>query len=268
MAILGFNGNSEAISDNTLLVMTFNIRVGAGMKDPGTSPHKLKDSPKILDSIAKAIKSVEPDVIGLQEVQGDKQAERLAKALNMNYVYKRHGSDKNAKWWGVAILSKYDITKSNNFAVYSGGGKPGRARTLLACTINIKGKEITFFNTHFQDKGSALKKEPKYTMKKMSKFKTPVILMGDLNMTPEDPKMKPITDKLKDSCEAIVNEKSAFIKANGTFQSPNDPKYDHWRIDYIFYDPKSFRVIDVGLLKREYWNTSDHIGYFCRIELI
>jgi len=259
---------SEAASDVTLTVMTFNIRVGSGMINPGTSPHKLKDSPKVLDLVAQAIKSVSPDAVGLQEVQGDDQAKTLAEALDMNYVYKRHGWDEDARWWGVAFLSKHNIIKSKSYTVYSGGDMSGRARILLACTIALKGKKITFFNTHFKDKGNALKKEPKYTIKKISKCKNPVILMGDLNAVPEDPRLKPIKEVLKDSCEAVANENSAFIKTNGTFQSPNDPKYDHWRIDYIFYDPKSFRVMEVGLIDKQYWDASDHIGYFCRMELL
>ncbi|KKL89372.1 hypothetical protein LCGC14_1915370 [marine sediment metagenome] len=268
LAVLALMGNSEASSKDTFSVMTFNIRVGVGMVKPGTPPNKLKKSPKILDSIAKAIKFVDPDVLGLQEVQGKKQAKKLAKALNMNYVYKRHGSNKYTSWWGVAILSKYNIIESKNYTVYSGGYMPWRARTLIESTIDIKGKKIAFFNAHFRHQGNALKKQPKYIMKKISKSKNPLILLGDLNMLSDDPRFKPIKGKLKDSCEAVKNKNSDFIKANGTYLSPNDPKYANRRIDYIFYDPKFFRVIDVGLLNKKYWNTSDHIGYFSRIELM
>ena len=87
-------------------------------------------------------------------------------------------------------------------------------------------------------------------------------------MLSEDPNFEPIKAGLKDTLEAVEDEKAAFIKTQGTFQSPNDPKYDHWRIDYIFYDPKSFRVTEIGLLEKDYWNTSDHIGYFSRLELM
>jgi len=255
-------------SDKNLVVMTFNIRVGVGMIKPGTPPHNLKNSPKILDSIAQAIKSVDPDIVGLQEVQGENQAKILAETLSMNYSYSRHGNNKDASWWGVAILSKYEIINSKNYTVYSGGQKPWRARTIIECTIKVNDKNISFFNTHFQHQGDALKKEPKNAIEKISESKNPVILMGDLNMQPDDSNLKPIKDALKDSCEAISNENSNFAKTNGTFQSPNDPKYDHWRIDYIFYDPKTIRIIDVGLVDKKYWDTSDHIGYFATIELI
>ena len=262
-----FTEQCLAAQGNEITVLTFNIRVGVGMTQPGTSPHKLKESPKILDAIANAIKSVNPDVVGLQEVQGKSMAKELSQKLGMEYSYAHHGNSKDAKWWGLAFLSKYKILRSKNYPVYSGGNKPGRARTLLECTIGLNGRKITLFNTHYQDKSGALKKEPKYTMKKISKCKNPVILMGDLNMLPDDPLFKPIKDKLRDSCEAVENKNSAFIKTNGTFQSPNDPKYDHWRLDYIFFDPNSFHVSDVGLLDKKYWDASDHIGYFCRIEL-
>ena len=262
-----FVGPCFATQENEITVMTYNIRIGVGMVKPGTPPAKLKKSPKILNEIANAIKSVNPDVVGLQEVYGKSMAKELSKLLGMEYSYRRHGDNEHAAWWGVAILSKHKILKTKSYSVFSGGSKPYRARTLLMSNIDFKGKTISLYNTHYQDKNGALKKEPKYTMKKISKSKNPVILMGDLNMLPDDPLFKPITDKLKDSCEAVNNENSAFIKTNGTFQSPNDPKYDHWRIDYIFYDPESFQVLDVGLLDKGHWNASDHIGYFSRIKL-
>jgi len=262
-----FTEHCLAIQENEITVMTYNIRIGVGMVKPGTPPAKLKKSPKILDEIVAAIKSVNPDVVGLQEVYGKKMAKKLSKMLGMEYSYRRHGDNEHAAWWGVAILSKHKILKTKGYSVFYGGDKPYRARALLMSTIDFNGKKITFYNTHYQDKDGALKKEPKNTMKRIAKSKNPVILMGDLNMVPDDPLFKPITDKLKDSCEAVNNENSAFVKTNGTFQSPNNPKYDHWRIDYIFYDPESSQVLDVGLLDKEHWNASDHIGYFSRIKL-
>jgi endonuclease/exonuclease/phosphatase family metal-dependent hydrolase len=39
----------------------------------------------------------------------------------------------------------------------------------------------------------------------------------------------------------------------------------HRRIDYIFIDPKSFEVKDVGILPEKHWSASDHIAYFACI---
>ena len=262
-------------SDVPLTVMTFNIRVGAGIKMFGTIPHLLKNSPKNLDFIAQAIKSVDPDVVGLQEVQGDNQAKSLAKLLNMNYVYKRYGSHQVENWFGVAILSKHKITNSKNYSIAGLGS--AQERTLLECTIDVKGRETTFFVTHIHHKVNR-DKQFKKVLKKILKSKNPVILMGDLNTVPESPEIQPLKETLRDTCEAVTNENSDFIQNNGTAHPKfsgsalqrlfNTPYHDHFRIDYIFCDPRSFRVIDVGLTNKEYWNASDHLAYFARLELI
>jgi len=270
--------DSKTASDMPFTAMTFNIRVGAGIRNIRTIPHKLKDSPKNLEFIAQAIKSVDPDVVGLQEVQGDDQAKSLAKLLNMNYVYKRYGSHPDENWFGVAILSKHRIKTSKNYSI--AGWRTAKERTLLKCTIDVKGREVTIFATHIHHMVNR-EKQFKKILKQISKSKNPVILMGDLNTVPESPEIERLKESLRDTCEAITNENSDFVRTNGTAHPKiiqvlgmllqklfKTPYNDHFRIDYIFCDPKSFRVIDVGLTSREYWDASDHLGYFARLELI
>jgi endonuclease/exonuclease/phosphatase family metal-dependent hydrolase len=269
---------SRMPSDVPLTAMTFNIRVGAGTKNIRTIPHKLKDSPKNLEFIAQAIKSVDPDVVGLQEVQGDDQAKSLSKLLNMNYVYKRYGSHPVENWFGVAILSKHRIKTSKNYIIAGWG--TAQERTLLECTIDVKGREVTIFAAHIHHKVNR-EKQFKKILKQISKSNNPVILMGDLNTVPESPEIQPLKESLSDTCEAVTNENSDFVKTNGTAHPKmiqamgrliqklfKTPYHDHFRVDYVFCDKQSFRVIDVGLTNKQYWNASDHLAYFARLELI
>ncbi|TET95656.1 MAG: hypothetical protein E3J28_00270, partial [Desulfobacteraceae bacterium] len=81
----------EVDESRCLKFMTYNIRVGAGIENPFTSIRNLPSSREKLERIALAIKSVDPDVIALQEVRGIHQATFLAKTLNLNYAYSSHG---------------------------------------------------------------------------------------------------------------------------------------------------------------------------------
>jgi hypothetical protein len=47
-----------------------------------------------------------------------------------------------------------------------------------------------------------------------------------------------------------------------------DAKKPVLRVDYIFYDPKSFSVVDVGLMDKKYWGASDHIAIMSRLKLL
>ena len=69
-----------------LRVMTFNIRVGYGAKHPNMSPWDLRKQAKNLPPIIEAIRSVVPDIIGLQEVYQSGQARQIANALGINTV--------------------------------------------------------------------------------------------------------------------------------------------------------------------------------------
>ena len=63
-----------------------------------TSAAFFRSCPKKFDLIVSAIGSVNPDVIGLQEVSND-QAARIARSLYMNYVYSWHNSSGSYGVW-------------------------------------------------------------------------------------------------------------------------------------------------------------------------
>ena len=109
LACLFFN-DAQAAGDNSGLItaMTYNIRVGAGTAQWGESPYKLKDNANLdLQPVAAAIESVDADVVGLQEVYGQQQAEQLGQLLSMAVAYVPHGQGKHGGWWGVALLSRF-----------------------------------------------------------------------------------------------------------------------------------------------------------------
>jgi endonuclease/exonuclease/phosphatase family metal-dependent hydrolase len=243
--------------NNKLTFMTFNIRVGGGIENPGMNPAELKSSREKMEKIASAIESIDPDVLALQEVKGFSQAKQLAKRLNLNYVYMAHKD-----FWGLAILSKHKILKAEDEEIckdckvtLSSNKVVTDPRIAIVSAIDINGKQITFINVHYHL--GVYEQQVKATMKVLNDVSGPVVLMGDLNRKESDLEMKPIQNRLNDTCLAVETENSERIKKIGT---KIGGKAAGLRIDYIFVDPDSFEVVDVGIAEK-YREASDHYGY-------
>ncbi|UCG63845.1 MAG: endonuclease/exonuclease/phosphatase family protein [Deltaproteobacteria bacterium] len=237
---------NKNLKEESFTVMTYNIRVACGREDYGVSPYLCKASKKNLLRVAAAIRSIDPDVIGLQEVKGFCQAKFLAKTLNLNYAYSPHPS----AWWGLTVLSKFKILKLRSKQIHSGLDP----RVAQVCAINIGGKPITFINVHYHL--GDYEQQVGATMRLLKDTKAPVVLMGDLNRKPWHYELKPIRENLIETCEAVDTIGSRYVAIWGT---------GYGRIDYVFADPNSFEVIDVGLIPKEHWPASDHVAYFARV---
>ena len=255
------DSTEKTLTSNELTFMTFNIRVGGGIENPGMNPGKLKSSKEKIEKIALAIESTDPDVVALQEVKGSGQAKQLANRLNLNYAYMAH-----QEFWGLAVLSKHKIVKtdSNNICrdckiKLSSGKTYNDPRISLVAVIDINGTQITFINVHYHL--GVYEQQVKATMELLRNIKEPVVLMGDLNREQDDSEMKPIQDKFNDTCLAVDTETSENVKKTGTIVvGPSVGR----RIDYIFVDPESFEVKDAGIVK-EYRDASDHYAYFANV---
>lgn len=234
-----------------ITVATFNIRMGFGHADRQIGPYSLRGHWRAIDSVTEAIRSVDADLIALQEVDGPAQAKKLAKTLNMNFAYRSHPNP----WWGVAILSKFPIVDRKT--IYLGGVDLGR--NALQATINLGGHAISIVSIHrdHRDKSviayNALNRYLRST-------RDPVILAGDFNTIPSDSKLR-LFAGFSDTANEVDTIGAQLVKVVGTWYYPPT------RIDYIFIQPKKFRVLDVGIPEQEYEKSSDHRLYFAKLEL-
>ena len=245
----------EAISkDQCLTLMTYNIRVGAGRKKLLMPVKYLNSSGKKLEKIAAAIKSVDPDIISLQEVKGSVQAKSLADALGFNYVYVSHRDSRLE--WGLAVLSRFTIAEYKQEVLHHDDKKP---RVALVCTINLPDSSITVANVHYAL--GDYDKQVKETMRILGDISGPALLMGDLNLIDPEKGLAPMRAELIDTCEAVDTKGSREAKQRGTF------RFGSKRIDYIFIDPDYFTVLDVGLTAEEHRKASDHLAYFACVTL-
>lgn len=250
----GIPGDTPA-KNNFLTVMSYNIRVGYGGKDRGVDPYTLSMRKETLPPIVAAIQSIDPDIIGLQEVRGLGQARRLAEALDMNYAYEGHSTGSSRpSWWGVAVLSKYPILKAKGIQISSGRGN---TKSALICMVDIGGQPTAFFSIH-KDKDLKSGSSFKIIMRAVDKIGGPIVLIGDLNMHPYDRRLELLQRRFIDTAMAVDTEGAKNARNTGTFLGLG-------RIDYVLVDPQYFAVQDAGIISREHWNASDHLAYYSRI---
>ena len=245
----------EAISkDSCLTLMTYNIRVGAGRENFLMPVKYLNSSGEKLEKIVSAIKSVDPDIISLQEVKGSVQAKSLADALGFNYVYVSHGDSRLE--WGLAVLSRFTIAEYQQKVIHHDDKKP---RVALVCAIDLPDSSITVVNVHYAL--GDYDKQVKETMRILGDISGPALLMGDLNLIDPEEGLAPMRAELIDTCKAVDTKGSREAKQRGTF------RFGSKRIDYIFVDPNYFTVLDVGLTAEEHRKASDHLAYFACVEV-
>lgn len=246
-----------SLAGEQLTVMTYNIRIGAGTDDlPKQALRDLRFGPEKLQPIVKAIQSVDPDIIGLQEVRGEGQARRLAQALKMHFAFEWHLT--NNQWWGVAILSKFKILKARGVEISTGRGK---TKSIVIATLKVGGSPVTAISVH-KDKDSEDGDSFRIIMKEVSRIKEPVILMGDFNVDPDDSRLGLLRPRFVDTVTAVNTKNAEYVRDEGTFFSSQR------RIDYVFVNPLRFKVLDVGLIPYEHWEASDHLGYYARVSLM
>jgi endonuclease/exonuclease/phosphatase family metal-dependent hydrolase len=240
---------SEVVKGSCLQLLTYNIRVGAGRDGLLTPVKYLTSSKSKLKKIALAIRSVDPDIIALQEVRGAAQAEFLADSLSMNYVYLSHEDSRLE--WGLAVLSRFKINEYHGKLIRYDAKKP---RVALVCTIELDDSSFTIINVHFHL--GDYDEQVEETIRLISSVTRPVILMGDFNLIDPDDGLTPIKKKLVDTCEVVDTKNSQEAEEIGTH------RFGSKRLDYIFVDPNYFSVLEAGLAPEQHWSASDHIGYF------
>ena len=209
-------------------------------------------------AMVDVLKEKKPAFIGLQEVLF-RQLEYLNGAMP-EYQYIGVGRDDGKQKGEFSPIfydsNKYDLIKSSTFWLsktpeeISIGWDAAMERI---CTYGLfqdkaSRKKIWVFNTHFDHVGvKARKKSVKLIHKQIKQINTeklPVVLMGDLNLMPEEKPIQFLARKLKDG---LLVSKSPQSGPTGTFNGFNISEPIARRIDYIFvrgYDVLDYQHID------------------------
>jgi endonuclease/exonuclease/phosphatase family metal-dependent hydrolase len=219
------SGASALAAERGLRVASFNIRHGVGL-----------DGVLDLARIAAVVERSGAEVVGLQEVDNHwsarsdfvDQATWLAERLDMHVAFGANldldppapGSPR--RQFGTAILSAHKIRSTTNTLLPRPLG--GEQRGLLEVLIKVRGIPVRVFNTHLQHDSQVERLAQVDQIRQvLATANESVVLLGDLNATPETPEIEGLTDLLVDAWV------TAGVGDGFTF----DAATPHARIDYV-----------------------------------
>jgi endonuclease/exonuclease/phosphatase family metal-dependent hydrolase len=241
--------NGKAVS---LKVMSYNIHHANPPSKPG-----LID----LAAIAQVIKTNQPDLVAIQEVDvhtkrsGDtlNQAKALGALTGMHYFFGK-AINYDGGEYGVAILSKFPLRDVTVHQLPSDTSTHGEPRILLVAAVSLPGGRTVYFgNTHMDAQRSAVNRE--LQIKKIlditAGIKEPMIIAGDFNATPESSVIQQLDQRFRRTCNPC-----GFTIPN---VNPNKT------IDFIAYTPATrFTVVKHEVIAEPY--ASDHLPVMAELK--
>lgn len=186
------------------------------------------------DIMAKEILSHGADIVGLNEMHSDSKAgaiypnqtKKLGELTGIENTYFAEAIDWPPEGpYGNGFLSKYKILSVETIKIPDPCPKRYNGYYETRCLLKAKLENgytvlVCHFGLNLDEEENAVKT----ILENLAKEKC--ILMGDFNVTPENPVLNPLRAVMKDAAEG-------FCQATPTFPS-NEPKI---KIDYIFVSP-------------------------------
>ncbi|MBP9989458.1 MAG: endonuclease/exonuclease/phosphatase family protein [Ruminococcus sp.] len=200
------------------------------------------------DNFAQTMKSFDADVIALNEVHGEgvdeeyqEQAKILGEKIGYNYYFAKACDIDGPNPFGNAVLTRLPIKKIENVPIPDPEPKAYdgyyETRCILKMTVDTT-PEVTFYITHFGLNPDEQDNAVKTLLENLDSEYS--VLMGDLNVKPDNKVLDRIREVLCDTAKEVTPELYSF---------PAD-KPDR-KIDYIFVSKniktENFRVPEIIL---------------------
>jgi endonuclease/exonuclease/phosphatase family metal-dependent hydrolase len=195
VAFLGHRGAPATASDVTdsperppwtLRVLSYNIHHGVG-----------NDEVLDVDRIARLIRSLDPHLVALQEVDnrtertgGVDQAAELGRLTGMSPVFGKF-MDFQGGEYGMAVLSVLPIVASRNHRLPEGA--EARSALVVRGRLPQDHGELTFAGIHFYRTAEERMAQARRLLEILALEEGPVILAGDFNSTPDSAVMSLIS---------------------------------------------------------------------------
>lgn len=210
-------------------------------------------------AMADVIKRENPDIVGLNEMRGkgpdagyENQIEILSDLTGMKYRYFAKAFDvKGLNPYGNAVLSKIPIVSADTFYVPNPIPKPEYKYYEQRCVLKAKFENgLTVLITHFGLNPDEQENAVETVLSLIENEKC--ILMGDFNVSPENPVLTPVRNRLNDA--------AALFEAPRCSYPSDTPKV---KIDYIFASP------DIEIIKADIPEivASDHRPHTAEINI-
>ncbi len=199
------------------------------------------------ERIASPIRSVNPDLVGIQEVdmfthrsRGMDSLRALSEATGLPHALFVPTMDFDGGQYGTAVLSRHPIEMNVIFPLPTAGLEP---RAVGCVRVRPDGEQgLWFVNTHLSYKSAEVRYEQlsvlKRHMDEIIPHEMPTVLLGDFNT--EECLFPVVGDRFRD-----INGDLRYV----TF--PHPPM----AIDRIVYTPSNLSVIDSGMVESD---ASDH----------
>lgn len=264
-------------AQNTLRVMTFNIRLN-------TASDSLNAWPYRKDNVASQILFHKIELLGVQEALHDQMMDLQQRLPQFKYV---GGGRDDGKTKGEYSSIFYDSTKlqllsSNMFWLSETTNVAGSkgwdaAITRIVTWAKFKDRrsnKIFFaFNTHFDHMGKIARRESaKLVLQKVKEIagSTPAVITGDFNAEPTDEPIQVIVDKnnplhLSDSKEL---SQTLHYGPTGTFTGFQSKERNDQPIDYIFLKG-NWKVLSHATISQTWMGrfASDHFSVMAELLL-
>ena len=214
----------------TLKIGTFNIQHGADHVYYLETKKERIDFPLM----ASVIRAEELDICALNEVReesetpvGIDQAKEIAACLGYHYVFGK-AIDFRGGAYGNAIVSRYPITRTrlHPIAIPKEQRLPEHRyyedRVLLEADVDVDGEILTVFACHFGLAPDEQEKAARIIRAAQAETKTPIVLLGDFNVTPDTAVYRSLAETFTDAADGTRDD--------FTFPSHAPSR----KIDYIF----------------------------------
>lgn len=183
-----------------------------------------------LDYICEFLNEKKPDILGINEIYGEgsvfgNQPCEIADSLGCHYAFAKAIETKNGAY-GNALISRFPITSIRVTEIKTDPEsiKPPKLfhedRALLTAELDVNGSPLTVMVCHFGLNTEEAAAAVNAVKAELEGIKTPVILMGDFNQTPNGAQISALKERLTDTA----------LGEPLTFPS-NKPEM---KIDYIF----------------------------------
>ncbi|MEK6478406.1 endonuclease/exonuclease/phosphatase family protein [Catalinimonas sp. 4WD22] len=245
------NETSEAVTE--LRVMVYNVH----HCNPPSEADKID-----VEAIAETIREQNPDLVALQEIDvmtgrsgKNDQAKMLADHLEMYYYFGK-AIDHDGGEYGVAILSRFPISKKQTYPLPTQEGTGGEPRVLATVKVQLPdGKSLRFGSTHLdaQKENTNRLLQIRKIGELVSDEELPIVIAGDFNAPPQSEVIEILDQHFQRTCKDCA---------------PTIPVLKPTKaIDFIAFRPKaSFEVLQHQVVSETY--ASDHLPVIAVLRLV